>query len=405
MKILLINKYFYRRAGAETVFFQERDFLLGQGHEVCDFSMHHPHNFVSPCSDFFVSHIEYQGPKSFRDVLAYPSVASKFIRNGEAVRNLRKLLAVYRPSVAHLHNVYHQLTPAIISVLKDHGVKVVLTLHDYKVVCPNYKMLRHGAICSACHGGNYWNCFVNRCEDGSLPKSFLLTLEALWHRRVGSYEGVDLFISPSKFLAALVGRGGIAEDRIRVLPNGVDHHAVTVTKRDDNYILYLGRISKEKGIPTLLKAHVRAKMPLSLKVVGTGPLLEELAQEYKDVDFLGFKTGNELNSLIGGASFVVVPSEWYENCSMSVLEAMAYGKPVIGAKIGGIPEQIEHGKSGFLFEMGNEEELAAQITILAADEGLRKKMGDRARQKLIEEYSLDRHCKGLLSLYDEMLSV
>lgn len=405
MKILMVNKYFYRRAGAETVFFQERDFLLRQGHEVCDFSMQHPQNCASPYAEFFVSHIEYRGPKSFREVLAYPVVASKFIRNGEAVRNLRKLLTGHRPSVAHLHNIYHQLTPAIISVLKDYGVKVVLTLHDYKVVCPNYKMLRHGTICSACLGGNYWNCLFNRCEEGSLPKSLLLTLEALWHRGAGSYDGVDLFISPSKFLAELVGRGGVAEDRIRVLPNGVDHQAVTVTNRDDSYILYLGRISKEKGIPTLLKAHVRAKRPLSLKVVGTGPLLEELAQEYKDVDFLGFKTGDELNSLIGGASFVVVPSEWYENCSMSVLEAMAYGKPVIGAKIGGIPEQIEHGKSGFLFEMGNEEELAAQITILAEDEGLRKKMGDRARQKLIEEYSLDRHCKGLLSIYDEMLSV
>lgn len=404
MKILLINKYFYRRAGAETVFFQERDFLLRHGHEVSDFSMHHPQNLDSFYSEYFVDQIEYRGKKTLGDIFAYPFVAAKFIRNGEAIQKLRRLLDVHRPQIAHLHNIYHQLTPAIIPVLKDYGVKVVLTLHDYKVLCPNYKMLRNEKICSACRTGNYWNCLVNRCENGSLPKSLLLTIEALWHRIFKSYGGVDLFISPSQFLADLIDGGGIAPNRIRILRNGIDHRNVTVSDEDKGYILYFGRIAKEKGLLTLLRAYARSQCALPLKIVGTGPLLEEIAPQYGSVDFLGYKSGDELQLLIAGASFVVVPSEGYENCSMSVLEAMAYGKPVVGSRIGGIPEQIENGKSGLLFERGNEEELAERLTVLAENKELRRQMGVHARQKLLAEYSLDCHCEGLVSLYNDVLT-
>lgn len=405
MKILLVNKFFYPKGGAETVLFQERDYLLQHGHEVSEFSMHHQQNIASPYTEYFVKNIDYRGKTTTRSLIKYPLIAAKFIRNGDAILKLKRLLTKHKPEIAHLHNIYHQLTPSIIPALKDRGVKVILTLHDYKIICPNYKMLRHGTICSACKNGRYLNCLTHRCEDNSLLKSLLLTLEAFWHRNFKSYEGVDLFIAPSMFIAKQVIENGLPHEKVRLLLNGINHNEVAASSNDEGYILYFGRISKEKGLPTLLRAYTKSQTALPLKIVGTGPLLEEIRQQYNNVEFLNYKSGNALHALISAASFVIVPSEWYENCSMSVLEAMAHGKPVIGSRIGGIPEQIEHGKSGFLFEMGNEKELAEQITILSKDIGLRRQFSARARQKLIDEYSLEHHCIGLTSLYKESLSM
>lgn len=405
MKILLVNKFFYPKGGAETVLFQERDYLMQHGHAVSEFSMHHQQNIVSPYTEYFVKNIDYRGKTTIGNLIKYPLIAAKFIRNGDAILKLKKLLKKHKPEIAHLHNVYHQLTPSIIPVLKDHGLKVFLTLHDYKIICPNYKMLRHGTICSACQNGKYLNCLVHRCEDNSLFKSLLLMLESFWHRTFKSYEGVDLFIAPSKFLANQVIENGLPPEKVRLLLNGINHNEIVASCDDKGYILYFGRISKEKGIPTLLRAYAKSRTTLSLKIVGNGPLLEEIRQQYNNIEFLNYKSGDALHALISAASFVIVPSEWYENCSMSVLEAMAHGKPVIGARIGGIPEQIEHRKSGFLFEMGNENELAEQINILSEDIDLRRQFSARARQKLIDEYSLERHCIGLTSLYKESLSM
>jgi glycosyltransferase involved in cell wall biosynthesis len=162
-------------------------------------------------------------------------------------------------------------------------------------------------------------------------------------------------------------------------------------------------LSQEKGVKTLLKAHAGMDKKYPLKIVGTGPLEDVLKQEFSAVEFWGYKSGGELNELIRNAAFVVVPSECYENCSMVVLEAMAFGKPIIGSRIGGIPEQVEDNKNGFLFEMGNVEQLARKMGVLAEDKVLRKEMGQAGREKLEREYSLQDHCAGLLDIYSELL--
>lgn len=227
-------------------------------------------------------------------------------------------------------------------------------------------------------------------------------MEAMFHKWKRSYDGVDLFLAPSEFMADTISKR-IHPDKIRVLHNGIDTSEYQPNYTDHGYGLYFGRLSKEKGIDTLLKAYQKTTREFPLKIVGTGPMEAELRMNYPDVEFLGYKSGNELNDLIANAAFVVVPSEWYENCSMVVLESMAYGKPIIGSRIGGIPEQIEDGKTGFLFEMGNIDALAVKMKVLASDKDLRFKIGKAARFKLENDYSLEKHSESLLNIYDQLL--
>lgn len=399
MKILLANKFFFLNGGSEKVFFQERDFLQNEGFRIIDFSMADPRNFSSPYADFFVPKIDFHSQGTLWKKLAQ---VSRFIHSPEAVKNIEKIVRQERPAIAHLHNIYHQLTPSIIPVLRKNGVKVVLTLHDGKLICPCYLMLNRGKTCTACEGEKFWKPAIMRCQE-SFPHGCLLSLEAYWHKIRRSYQAVDLFISPSSFLADLVNRR-IPAERIRVLHNGIDHEGYQTSCQDDGYGLYLGRLSKEKGVATLLAAHQRMAGDLPLKIAGTGPLEQELRGKYSGAEFLGYKSGDELNEVISHSSFVVVPSEWYENCSMVVLEAMALGKPVIGSRIGGIPEQVEEGKTGLLFEAGNVNELAAKMKVLAENPPMRLNFGKRAREKLVSDYSLKKHCEGLLDIYGELLN-
>ena len=398
MKILLANKFFYLNGGSERVFFQERDFLLEKGHSVLDFSMKDDRNFASPYSDYFVPNIDYHKDGSLSKRI---SQMGSFIHSNIAVDHVEKLIKEKKPDVAHLHNIYHQLTPSIIPVLKNNGVKVVLTLHDTKLICPGYLALNNGEICTDCEGKNFLKPFVANCQN-SRSKGLLLASEAFFHKWKGSYDAVDLFVSPSEFLADLTSKR-IPRDKIRVLNNGIDLTLYQPNFDDEGYVLYFGRLSKEKGVKTLLKAHAGMDKKYPLKIVGTGPLEEKLKREFSDAEFWGYKSGGELNELIRNAAFVVVPSECYENCSMVVLEAMAFGKPVVGSRIGGIPEQIEDNKNGLLFEMGNVEQLARKMGVLAEDKVLRKEMGQAGREKLEREYSLQDHCEGLLDIYSELL--
>ncbi len=398
MKILLANKFFFLNGGSETVFFQERDFLLNQGHEVVDFSMADEKNLPSPYADFFVPNTSYNSGGGIAQKLQQ---AVSFIHSSVAIRKLEALLIQEKPHIAHLHNIYHQLTPSIIPLLKKHGVQVVLTLHDCKLVCPAYLALKNGEICNDCAGKRFWKPFTQNCQNSRM-RGLLLSLEAMFHLWKGSYDGVDLFLAPSAFMADLISRR-IPENKIMVLRNGIDVAAYRPSFSDQGYGLYFGRLSKEKGVETLLQAHKKIQCDFPLKVVGTGPLFDELRQQYPEVDFPGYQSGRKLYSTIAGAAFVVVPSEWYENCSMVVLEAMALGKPVIGSRIGGIPEQVEDGETGFLFPMKDSTALAAKMDKLADNAKLRKKMGAAGRKKLEEEYSLETHCQKLLNIYSRLL--
>ena len=394
MKILQANKFFFRNGGSEMVLFQERDFLVRADHQVVEFSMQDDRNIESPYAAHFAGRRDYRGGGRLGKIKS----ALTLVHSPEAVRKIEALIDETKPDIVHCHNIYHQLTPSIIGAANKLGVPVVLTLHDYKLVCPTYLRLRHGQVCSDCLEGEFLNVVKHRCAEGSLGKSIVLYAEAMIQKYLRNYEKVEVTIAPSRFMQEAISHR-IPADRIRLLYNGVDTSIIHASGTDDGYALYLGRLSPEKGVCTLLEAHAASEKYWPLVIAGTGPLEEELKRQYSRAKFIGHVTGAQLHEAIGRAAVVVVPSEWYENCPMSVLEAMAYGKPVVASRIGGIPELVIDGETGLLFDAGSAEQLREQLERLMADCDLRREMGLRARKRAEDEFSLDKHNAGLMAIY------
>ncbi|MDG3087037.1 glycosyltransferase family 4 protein [Vibrio hannami] len=399
MKILQVNKFFFMKGGAETVYFQEKEMLQSAGYETIEFSMDHEKNFASDYADFFVENVDYhrEGSK-----LAALKTAINFIHNKDACTKMQALLEQEKPDLVHFHNIYHQLTPSVIKVAKKFGCKTVLTAHDSKIVCPNYTMYRDGKTCEKCLHGSFLNATRYRCQEGSLAKSALLTAEALYQKFSKNYSYLDAIVAPSAFLGNLI-KQKLPDARIEVIVNGVDENVAFEESTDKGYFLYLGRLSDVKGVHTLAKAHQLMEHNAELRIVGDGPLYNKIKQSYPSAQLYGFQSGEALINLIKGAKAVVVPSEWSENCSMSVLEALAYGKPVIGSRIGGIPEQIRDGIDGYLFEAANPIDLAKKMDQLVIDKSASIEMGKNARERLLQKYSLTRHKEALIELYKKLL--
>lgn len=397
MKILVANKFFFRNGGSEAVMFQERDFLVRSGHEVVDFSMQDARNLESPYASYFVQAQDYRKGRSGKI-----GTALSLIHSAEATRSIARLIDGARPDIVHCHNIYHQLTPSIIGTAKSKGVPVVLTLHDSKPVCPSYLRLSHGKPCSACLDGDFSNVVKQRCADGSRGKSALLYLEAIVQRWMGNYELVDKFIAPSKFMRDSVLHR-FHDEQVTLLYNGIDTTSFHNSETDKGYVLFLGRLSPEKGVETLLKAHATSVMKWPLCIAGTGPLADDLKRRYPDADFLGHLSGDALHQAITEAAVIVLPSECFENCPMSILEAMAYGKPVVGSRMGGIPELVVDGVTGRLFSAGNSGELRAALDELMADPALRHDMGKKSRERAELEFDLEHHNRRLMEIYMSVL--
>ena len=397
MKVLMANKFFFRKGGAEVVMFQERDYLLHSGEEVIDFSMQDERNCESPYESHFVSRKDYESRS-----LSKIGLALSLVHSREAVSKIAALIDKMRPDLMHCHNVYHQITPSIISVAKSRGIPVVLTLHDFKPVCPVYLRLRAGRPCSLCLDGDFHQVLMNRCAGGAIADSALLYAEAAIQRWLGSYEKVDRFLAPSRFMRdSALHR--FRSEQVVLLYNGVDTAEIEVSTRDEGYVLYLGRLSREKGVETLLRAH-EAAGTWDLVVAGKGPLERGLQMRYRNARFVGQLSGRSLKTTIGGASAIVVPSEWYENCPMSVLEAMAYGKPVVASQIGGIPELVVDGETGLLFEPGDAGELQRQVSRLMGDASLRARMGAAGRIRAERQFSIEKHNANLIDIYRSLVS-
>ena len=354
-------------------------------------------NLKSDFSNFFIENVDFRSKK-----VSFIKKSISFIRNGYALEKLNRILEQENPDIAHLHNIYHQITPSIIPLLKKNGVKVVLTMHDYKLSCPCYTHLSGNDVCNKCSTGNFYHATKERCESGSLVKSLLLSLEAYYHKILDSYSGVDKFVAPSEFLKEQVSER-VPPEKTSVVPNGVNESLLSEYVTDGGYILYFGRLSAEKGVSTLIQAYNLSDQKVPLIIAGTGPLLEQLKAQESKAEFLGYLSGKPLHKMIKNCSFVVVPSEWYENCSMAVIEAMAYGKPVVASNIGGLPEQVKDSLNGYLFEPGNAQQLSDAMTKLMNNPCLRAEMGKESRRIVSEKYTLAIHNNHILSIYNELL--
>ena len=437
MKILQINKFFYLKGGSEKYFFELRDLLKKNNHQVIDFSMKDEKNLPSPFSEYFIEPIDLKSKGTIKNF----KKALRFVWNKEAQKKIETLIKKEKPDIAHIHNIHHEISLSVLPILKKYKIPAVQTLHDYQIICPNYKLYSKGKICQKCKQHKYYHCFFNKCVRGSYSTSLFATLENYFYRLFGIYKKIDLFIAPSKFLKNKFIEFGISEKKIIYLPNFVetekchsefqqchpelvpgskninteqilkqvqDNKNNNAFQKQNNYLLYFGRLSEEKGIDILIKAMEFVDENIKLKIVGNGPEkenLKKLAEKLKinnQIQFLGHKNQNELKEIIKNSLAVVAPSQWYENCPLSILEAFSFGKPVIASNLGGIPELVENKKTGFLFESGSVKDLAEKINLLFENSEKTISMGKFAKEQIEKKHNPEIHYQKLMEIYEKL---
>ena len=400
MKILLINKFLYPKGGDAISTIETGKLLQNKGHIVFFWGMKSPNNPPFLFDEYFVEEINYEGNLSLRIKLA--SVFN-LMYSLEAKHKIAQLIKIVKPDVVHLNNFAHQISPSILDVFCKFRIPMVMTMRDYKLVCPSYSMLADGKPCERCKNGRYYFCFLKKCTKNSFLKSFVNTVEMYLHHKIlHVYDKIDTFIAPSKFMLNKVREMGFKK-KIVYLPNFVDIEEFKPQYEwEEESIVYMGRLSYEKGVVTLIDA-VKG-IPIKLKIIGDGPLRETLiskaeGENIDNVEFLGYKTSNELKKLVKKSMFTVLPSECYENSPRVVLESFALGKPVIGARIGGIPELVMDEETGLTFEAGDRKDLKEKIMFLINSPNRIIEMGKNARKFAVEKFNSDRYYSKLMQIY------
>lgn len=410
MKVLLCHKFFHKRGGSETFLFQLIEILSKNGHEVIPFSMKNEKNFNTSYSKYFVSNIDYQNESKIYRLKKSFKILSKVIYSLESRNEIEALIKDTKPDIAHINLIYHHISPSILHSLKKYNIPTVLNSNDCKLVCPNYYLFNPltGKICEKCVDGNYYHCFFEKCFKGSRLASFLATSEMYIHKFLRIYEdNVDIFIAPSGFMENMLIKGGFNRKKIRRLSHPIDVNSYKPCYEPGNYYIYAGRLIREKGLLTLLEASNRVK---SKKLVIAGfesdkEILKKVRDrsKYPNIEYVGPQFGEDLLNYIKSASFSIVPSECYDILPIAAIESFALGKPVIGANIGGIPEIIDDGINGFLFEPGNIEDLSKKFDLFIENPSMVIEFGKRARKKVETYFSNESYYKNLLKIYNELI--
>ena len=363
MRVLLVNKFYYPRGGDCVVVLNTEALLREHGIEADVFAMQYPENLPARYQNRFASEVSFSGGmgnrlRALRRTLGMDDVSHCF----------KAVLDEFKPDVVHLHNIHSYLSPVVGVLAHQRGIRVVWTLHDYKLLCPRYDCLLDGRPCERCVTGGKHDVLTHRCMKGSLPASAVARMEAIkWNRRVLE-QNTDLFVCPSQFMADMMKKGGFNPAKLLVLNNFIDpikfrrYQAIDNTVPREDYYCYVGRLSAEKGLASLLE--VASRLPYRLKVAGGGPLEAELRERYgaySNIEFLGMLDADAVARLLANARLSVVPSQWYENNPLSVVESLCAGTPVAGADIGGIPELIDD-ESGIVFKPFDNDALSAALS-------------------------------------------
>jgi len=407
MKIVLAHKYFFRGGGTATYLFALREQLHAMGHETIPFTVAFERTAVDEYSEFYVAPPAGAEQDHFKDMKMTPWLALKLFARStwsvEAYYKARALVEATKPDVAYVHNLYTYMSPSPIAAFKDAGLPVVMRVSDYNMICPGLKLLRNGGPCYECVSNGLGPALRYRCHKDSLAATAARVLGMWLHDVLGVYDLVDLFVTPSRFMADLLIEAGFDASRITHIPsfyppsNGKRASAGLI-----QHILYAGRLSPVKGLETLIRAYGLMEAPPALVIAGADTNgyqshLEDLVRQsgISGVQFVGFQGPESLADLIDGSMFMVVPSEWPDNCPMCILEAFAHGKPVIAARVGGIPEQVSE-DCGLLFDAGDARALASTMVRLARDPSLCTRLGRGGYTRLNSVYSPAHHCDSLL---------
>ena len=401
MRILHVNKFLYRRGGAEAYMEDLADLQVAAGHTVAFFGMAHPLNTHLEYASRYPDHIELEPPP--------PSLSgrvrgvARMLYSTSASRGMDAVLSDFRPNVVHMHNIYHQLSPSVLRPVARRRIPAVMTLHDYKLACPTYQFLDHGNLCQACLGGHFQNAILRRCKDGSLGSSAVMAGELLVHTITRAYAPVRVFICPSRFLEGRMRAAGVFPRRMVHNPHFIETGDIPLKTVPGTGVLVAGRLSPEKGIDVAIRAVGQIDDGV-LDIAGTGPeeaALRALADSVAPgkVRFHGLVDKAEVQRLMLAAAVVVVPSRWYENQPMVVLEALARGTPVVGSDLGGMPELIEPGATGELVPANDPAALAAAVAPYLRDPERAYAMRDRARATIVTEFAPQRHLDRIGAMY------
>lgn len=404
MKILLVNKYHYVKGGSETYYFGLADMLRQCGHEVIFFAMEDERNIPCAQAEYFVSNVDFNGDISpFQKLKA----ACRVLYSFEAKKKIIRLIEREKPDVVHINLVHRHLTLSIVRAVKKLGLPIIYTVHDLNAVCPNHEMAVQGSICEKCLHGHFGSCIRQRCMKGSLMKSLLAAAEAMNYKRMKIYEDIDLYITPSAFYKSLLERAQITASPIVHMKNFLPADTIySDGNPDGGYLLYHGRLSEEKGLLTLLQA-VEELPQVQLLIAGSG-VMEDVLKQYiasrqlqERVRLLGFQSGAALRRLVAESKCVVLPSEWYENGPYAVMEAMAQGKPVIASRIGGLPEIVKDGVTGYLCEPFNKESLRNCIKkAWSLSESEYRQMQVHSVEHAKRDFAAETYRKQILKLYE-----
>lgn len=393
--ILNVGVNYHIKGGSDRYLFSLESLLRQHGHDVIPFATAAPQNLETKWSRFFPLPIDMANP-SLMDLL-------RFIYSARARRSMKKILPESRPDVAHLHIYYGQLTASILSPLREMGVPIVQTLHEYKIVCPTYSLYDGKNICQACNGTHYWKAAIKRCNRNSFARSALVATESYVSRWLGSITDISQFIAVSDFLRDKVVELGVPSSKVTTVHNFIDCEGVDVATKPGEYLLYFGRLEETKGLMTLLDA-IEPLRDIPLIIVGEGSLRARLtatiqARGMHHVQLLGFKTGAELEGLIRGCVCSITPSIWYETFGLTLLETFKYGRPVIASRLGGMTEVVENGRDGLLFESGNHRQLREHMLWMWNNRQQVVEMGSEGRTKAELKFGAENHYEKIKAVY------
>lgn len=398
MRILMVNKFLYPKGGAETYVLKLGEILKERGHEVQYFGLDNFRNIVGNHAGAYVSDMDF-GAGILRNLKA----PFRIIYSPEARKKIRLVLDDFQPDVVHLNNIQFHLTPAMILEIEKYRkdtkrkVRIVYTAHDYQLICPSHGLFDSDVrICERCLGGNYTHCLRTRCIKRSWAKSLLGMLDAYFWKWNKAYAYVDRIICCSEFLKSKLDIQDRFAAKTVALHNFVDEVPWYASEKE-NYILQFGHLSRDKGTYTLLE--VAKRMPEKRFLFAGYGMAEADIQKVPNAEYVGFRTGRELEMLIRKAVCSVYPSQWYENCPFSVIESQMYGTPVIGSRIGGIPELISEGITGELFEAGNADDLEGKLRKLLDTPGLLPQYSENCKKQAFE--TPDSYYEKLMGIYGE----
>lgn len=406
MKILQVNKFLFGKGGAETVMFRTADLLCAHGHEVSYFAMQDERNLACDHARYFPRGRYYD---QNHGLVRRTRDAGASVYSFEARRALRGLLSEHTPDLAHLHNVYHQLTLSIVEELSVRQIPIVVTLHDYKAVCPNYLAYTKNAPCRRCVGRHPGHAVVHRCIKSSRAASIVAAVEAMVVRYRHLYDRVDAFIAPSQHLATMMVEGGLCADRIHVVPNFVADEqlaAKTTTSAGRRPLaIFVGRLEEVKGVRVLLDAARLLAGECEIAIVGQGPLDAAVKAAASEglVRYLGRQAWPSVARLMDEAQALVVPSIWEENCPMVILEAGARGCAVIASRRGGLTELVSPEQDGLLVAPGDAEALARAIRRLCEDPSRSAELGRARYARTLARHTAGAHLPALMSVYERAM--